>query len=54
MRRLVAVAALLLAEIAFPLVVSALTAEEVADKVQETYKGFSDLQAGFVQRATNR
>ena len=38
----------------FPLIVSALTAEEVADKVQATYKGFSDLQAGFVQRATNR
>lgn len=37
-----------------PLGASALTAEEVADKVQATYKGFSDLQAGFVQRATNR
>ena len=54
MRRLVAVAALLLAEIVFPLGASALTAEEVADKVQATYKGFSDLQAEFVQRATNR
>jgi outer membrane lipoprotein carrier protein len=47
-------AALVLLWIAPPSVVSALTAEEVADKVQATYKGFSDLQAGFVQRATNR
>ena len=38
----------------FPLIASALTADELADKVQATYKGFSDLQAGFVQRATNR
>ena len=37
-----------------PLGISALTAEEVADKVQATYKSFSDLQAEFVQRATNR
>jgi outer membrane lipoprotein carrier protein len=54
MRRLVAVAALLLSGLSFPLLAWALTAEEVADKVQATYKGFSDLQAGFVQRATNR
>lgn len=47
-------AALLVAGIASPLVASALTAEEVADKVQATYRSFSDLQAGFVQRATNR
>jgi outer membrane lipoprotein carrier protein len=30
------------------------TPEEVADKVQAIYKGFSDLQATFIQRATNR
>ena len=47
-------AALVLLGIAFPFVASALTAEEVADKVQATYRSFSDLQAGFVQRATNR
>ncbi len=35
-------------------VASALTAEEVAERVQATYKSFSDLQAAFVQRATNR
>ena len=32
----------------------ALTAEEVADRVQATYQSFSDLQAAFVQKATNR
>jgi len=32
----------------------AVTAEEVADRVEATYKSFSDLQARFVQRATNR
>ena len=47
-------AALLLLELSFPLVAWALTAEEVADRVQATYKSFSDLQARFVQRATNR
>lgn len=34
--------------------VSALTADEVADKVQATYQGFSDLQGVFLQRATNK
>jgi outer membrane lipoprotein carrier protein len=33
---------------------TALTAEGVADKVQAVYRGFSDLQASFAQRATNR
>ncbi|MCZ7626579.1 MAG: outer membrane lipoprotein carrier protein LolA [Candidatus Methylomirabilis sp.] len=37
-----------------PGVVSALTAEELADKVQVTYQGFSDLRSAFFQRATNR
>lgn len=31
-----------------------LTAEELADKVQATYQGFSDLRGAFFQRATNR
>ena len=44
----------LLSELSFPFVAWGLTADELADKVQATYKGFSDLQAGFVQRATNR
>ncbi len=50
----IGLAALLLSSTPFPFVASALTAEEVADKVQATYKSFSDLQARFVQRATNR
>ncbi len=50
----IGLAALLLWGAVFPLVSYALTAEEVADKVQATYKSFSDLQAEFVQRATNR
>ena len=50
----IGVAVLLLSGMVFPFVVSALSAEEVADKVQATYRSFSDLQAGFVQRATNR
>ena len=33
---------------------SALTADELADKVQVTYQGFSDLQGIFHQRATNK
>jgi outer membrane lipoprotein carrier protein len=33
---------------------SALTADEVADRVQATYQGFSDLQGVFLQRATNK
>ncbi len=33
---------------------SALTADEIADKVQATYQGFSDLQGTFLQRATNK
>ncbi|MBZ0167969.1 MAG: outer membrane lipoprotein chaperone LolA, partial [Kofleriaceae bacterium] len=37
-----------------PASVSALTADEVADKVQATYQGFSDLQGSFLQRATNK
>ena len=37
-----------------PGAVSALTADEVADKVQATYQGFSDLQGVFLQRATNK
>jgi len=47
-------AVLLLLGMLSPLGVSALTAEELADKLQATYKSFSDLQAEFVQRATNR
>ncbi|MBI3781628.1 MAG: outer membrane lipoprotein chaperone LolA [candidate division NC10 bacterium] len=47
-------AVLLLFGMLSPLGVSALTAEEVADKLQTTYKSFSDLQAEFVQKATNR
>lgn len=34
--------------------VSSRAADEIADKIEAVYKGFSDLQAGFVQRATNR
>jgi len=37
-----------------PVAAPALTADEVADKVQTTYQGFSDLQGNFLQRATNR
>ncbi|MDD5559152.1 outer membrane lipoprotein chaperone LolA [Candidatus Methylomirabilis sp.] len=37
-----------------PVPVSALTADELADKVQATYQGFSDLQGIFLQRATNK
>ena len=44
----------LLSWMVFPVGASALTAEEVADKVQATYRGFSDLEAVFVQKATNR
>ncbi|HWQ70046.1 MAG TPA: outer membrane lipoprotein chaperone LolA [Patescibacteria group bacterium] len=33
---------------------TALTADEIADKVQATYQGFSDLQGSFLQRATNK
>jgi outer membrane lipoprotein carrier protein len=37
-----------------PLAATALTADEIADKVQATYQGFSDLQGSFLQRATNK
>ena len=37
-----------------PMPESALTADEVADRVQATYQGFSDLQGVFLQRATNK
>src|SRR5574337_1772197 len=37
-----------------PVAAPALTADEVADKVQATYQGFSDLQGTFLQRATNK
>jgi outer membrane lipoprotein carrier protein len=50
---LIGVAVLLTAALP-PSIASAVTPEEVADKVQTIYKGFSDLQARFVQRATNR
>ncbi len=53
-RAAIGVAMLLLVEMSFSYAASALTAEEVADKVQATYRSFSDLHAGFVQRATNR
>ena len=50
----IGLATLLLSGLAVPFAVSALTAEEVADKVQATYKSFSDLEATFAQRATNK
>ena len=37
-----------------PMPESALTADEVADRVQATYQGFSDLEGVFLQRATNK
>lgn len=37
-----------------PAPATALTVDEIADKVQATYQGFSDLQGSFFQRATNK
>lgn len=37
-----------------PAPATALTVDEIADKVQATYQGFSDLQGSFLQRATNK
>ncbi len=53
-RAALGVAALLLSGWPWTASPLAVTPEEVADKVQTTYKSFSDLQAKFVQRATNR
>ncbi len=53
-RAVIGFAVLLLAGWPWTADLLAVTPDEVADKVQATYKGFSDLQAKFVQRATNR
>jgi len=53
-RAAIGIAALLLSGWPWPADLLAVTPEEVADKVQTTYRSFSDLQAKFVQRATNR
>ena len=53
-RSVVSLGLLLLQGMGSPLSATALTADEVADKVQATYQGFSDLQGSFLQRATNK
>jgi outer membrane lipoprotein carrier protein len=45
---------LLLTGVWSPLYATALTADEVADKVQTTYREFTDLQGAFLQRVTNK
>lgn len=53
-RSVIGLALLLLMGVGSPLSVSALTVDELADKVQATYQGLSDLQGTFLQRATNK
>lgn len=53
-RSAIGLAFLLFAGAGSPCSVSALTADELADKVQATYQEFSDLQGTFRQRATNQ